>query len=45
LMEQSHDSAFHQADENDFMSLESIAQTLPNADLLLAHLSDPMPDR
>lgn len=34
----SHDEAFKSADRNDFMSLEGIAQTLPDGELLLDYL-------
>jgi len=43
LKAKSHDSAFEQADENDFMSLESIIRTLPNSDLIMEHMADPYP--
>lgn len=36
----SHDSAYEAADENDFMSLEAIAKTLPEGDLLLDYLQN-----
>lgn len=38
LREQSHDEAYEAADCNDFISVEAIVQTLPEADLLLEHL-------
>ncbi|MEW8030372.1 MAG: Panacea domain-containing protein [Candidatus Thiodiazotropha sp.] len=43
LKNKSHDDSFNSADENDFISLESIVKTLPNSDLLLEHLADPFP--
>lgn len=43
LKEKSHDASFDAADENDFISIESIIRTLPNAELLLEHLADPFP--
>ena len=38
LMAQSHDDAWRSADQNDIMSLEAIARTLPDADALLEYL-------
>jgi hypothetical protein len=43
LKERSHDLAYQRADENGLMSIESIAATLPNRDLLLEHVRDPYP--
>lgn len=41
LKELSHrDAAYRAADRNDFMSLESIVESLPEGDILLAHLND-----
>jgi uncharacterized phage-associated protein len=39
LMKKSHDSAFDAADENDFIPLESIVETLPNAELVMDYLA------
>lgn len=38
LKQKSHDTAFESADENDFISIEAIAATLNDSDLLLEHL-------
>ena len=38
LMQLSHDDAFRAADQNDFISLEEIVKTLPDAELLMEHL-------
>jgi len=38
LRQLSHDAAFAASDENDYMPLESIVRTLPNAALLLDYL-------
>jgi uncharacterized phage-associated protein len=43
LKERSHDLAYERADENGLMSVESIAASLPDRDLLLEHLQDPFP--
>ncbi|MCP4091515.1 MAG: SocA family protein [Gammaproteobacteria bacterium] len=43
LKRKSHDPAFKEADDNDFMSLESIVRSLPNSESLLKHISDPFP--
>ena len=40
----SHDAAWDNAGDNEMMSLKDIVQTLPNADDLLNHLSDPFPE-
>lgn len=34
----SHDAAWNSADENEPISIEEIAKTLPNSELLIAHL-------
>ena len=39
LKAKSHDAAFEAADENDFMTLESIVATLPNAELVTDYLT------
>lgn len=38
LMDQSHDDAWHSADQNDFISLGAIVRTLPKADELLEYI-------
>lgn len=38
-----HDAAYKKTKRNQYMSLESIAESLPNRDALLAHLKDPYP--
>jgi len=43
LTDLSHDAAWHAADDNDLISIESIAATLPEHDALLRHLQDPYP--
>jgi uncharacterized phage-associated protein len=40
LRETSHDAAYKAADENDFMDLEKIVGTLPNANAVLEHIRD-----
>ena len=40
LQKMSHDEAYLAADENDFIPVEAIIATLPQADLLLSHLQD-----
>jgi len=40
LRKRSHDSAYLSADLNDYISLESIAQDLPDAELLLDYLAN-----
>lgn len=40
LKKLSHDSAFHSADQNDTISVEAIARSLPEGDLLLEYLRD-----
>lgn len=40
----SHDKAWESADENEFILVEQIVATLPDADELLRHLSNPHPD-
>lgn len=40
----SHDAAWDNADSNEMMSLTDIVKTLPDADRLLKHLSDPYPE-
>jgi uncharacterized phage-associated protein len=40
LRRQSHDKAYQSADKNDFISVESIAQSLPDGDLLLEYLQE-----
>ena len=37
------DKAYQHADENDFMTIESIAETAPDKDALLEYLRDPHP--
>ena len=44
LTQLSHDQAWDSADENEFIAVEQIVATLPDADDLLSHLSDPYPD-
>ena len=43
LTQRSHDGAWEAAGENEFISLFSIADTLPNAEEVLNHLRDPYP--
>jgi len=38
LKKKSHDAAFDSADENDFISIEAIAATLKDSDLIIEHL-------
>jgi uncharacterized phage-associated protein len=38
LKKKSHDAAFDSADENDFISIEAIAATLQDSDLIIEHL-------
>jgi len=40
LMELSHDAAYRSADQNDFISLEAIARSLPDGEAILEYLSD-----
>jgi uncharacterized phage-associated protein len=40
LKKLSHDAAYRKADPNDVISLEDIAQSLPDGELLLAYLAD-----
>ena len=40
LKERSHDQAYRAADRNDFISLESLATSLPDGESLLKHLQD-----
>jgi uncharacterized phage-associated protein len=44
LKERSHDQAWESADENDFMTIESIAALTPDKESLLKYLQDPHPD-
>lgn len=44
LTELSHDKAWDSADENEFIAIEQIVATLPDAEQLLAHLANPCPD-
>lgn len=44
LTQLSHDQAWDSADENEFIAVEQIVATLPDADELLRHLADPYPD-
>ena len=44
LTKLSHDQAWDSADENEFIAVEQIVATLPDADELLGHLADPYPD-
>ena len=44
LTEVSHDAAWNSADDNDFIEIEQIAATLPDAENLLEHLKNPYPD-
>lgn len=40
LKSTSHDAAYDAADENDFMDVEKIVRTLPNAKAVLEHIRD-----
>lgn len=44
LKDRSHDQAWEATDENDFMTIESIAALAPNKEDLLEYLQDPHPD-
>jgi len=44
LTELSHDGAWDSADENEFIEVEQIVATLPDAQQLLEHLTNPHPD-
>jgi len=43
LKKLSHDAAYDRADENAFMTIESMAETAPDKDALLEYLRDPHP--
>ncbi len=43
IMNETHDEAWHSANENDSISLVAIASMLPNAKELIEHLNDPNP--
>ena len=43
LTQKSHDDAWDSADENDFISIESIIKSIGNPDGLLDYLADPHP--
>jgi uncharacterized phage-associated protein len=43
LKSKSHDGAWQNSDENDVMSIESIAALAPDKDTLIEHLQDPHP--
>jgi uncharacterized phage-associated protein len=45
LKSKSHDGAWQSSDENDLMTIESIAALAPDKDILLEHLQDPHPGR
>jgi len=45
LKSKSHDRAWQSSDENDVMTIESIAALAPDKDTLLEYLQDPHPGR
>jgi len=44
LTDESHDGAWHAADENEIISADAIADSLPNSEALRDYLRDPYPD-
>jgi hypothetical protein len=44
LTKASHDSAWHAADEDEFMTVEDIARATPDGDRLVAYVRNPYPE-